>query len=60
VGGAQDNGSSVALWDTNTELFEAKAWTRVNGGDGIYATLEPINGQRVYVESQFGNMRIST
>ncbi len=60
VGGAQDNGSSVALWNTNTEPFEAKAWTRVNGGDGIYATIEPLNGQRVYVESQFGNMRIST
>jgi hypothetical protein len=60
VGGAQDNGSSVALWDTNSETFTAKPWTRVNGGDGIYATIEPINGQRVYVESQFGNMRIST
>lgn len=60
VGGAQDNGSSVALWDTNSEPFVAKAWTRVNGGDGIYATIEPINGQRVYVESQFGNMSIST
>ncbi len=60
VGGAQDNGSSVAVWNTNTEPFEAKAWTQVNGGDGIYATIEPINGQRVYVESQFGNMRIST
>ena len=60
VGGAQDNGSSVALWDTNTETFEAKPWTQVNGGDGIYAAIEPINGQRVYVESQFGNMRIST
>jgi hypothetical protein len=60
VGGAQDNGSSVGIWDTQVEPFEAKPWTRVSGGDGIYATLEPINGQRVYVESQFGNMRIST
>jgi archaellum component FlaG (FlaF/FlaG flagellin family) len=60
VGGAQDNGSSVAVWDLNSEAFVAKPWTRVNGGDGIYATIEPINGQRVYVESQFGNMRIST
>ncbi|MGJ8662033.1 MAG: hypothetical protein ACSHWU_00215 [Marinicella sp.] len=60
VGGAQDNGSSVVQWDTTSEPFEAKPWTQVNGGDGIYATIEPINGQRVYVESQFGNMRIST
>jgi hypothetical protein len=60
VGGAQDNGSSVALWNINSEPFEAKPWTRVGGGDGIYATIEPINGQRVYVESQFGNMSIST
>lgn len=59
VGGAQDNGSSVALWDKN-ETLSAKPWTRVNGGDGIYASIEPINGQRVYVESQFGNMRINT
>ncbi len=60
VGGAQDNGSSVASWDTDSEPLTAKAWQRVNGGDGIYATLEPIEGQRVYVESQRGNMRIST
>ncbi len=60
VGGAQDNGSSVATWDLSSESFGAKPWTQVNGGDGIYATIEPINGQRVYVESQFGNMRIST
>lgn len=60
VGGAQDNGSSVAIWNTDLEPFEAKPWTQVNGGDGIYATIEPINGNRVYVESQFGNMRISS
>ena len=60
VGGAQDNGSSVAIWNTQVEPFEAKAWIQVNGGDGIYATIEPVNGDRVYVESQFGNMRIST
>lgn len=58
VGGAQDNGSSAVVWDQ--EPVAAKEWFRVNGGDGIYATIEPINEQRVYVESQFGNMRIST
>ncbi len=60
IGGAQDNGSSAVTWDTNSETVTAKPWTRINGGDGIYATIEPINGQRAYVESQFGNMRIST
>ncbi len=57
--GAQDNGSSVALWDTNVEDVGPVAWTRVNGGDGIFARIEPLNGQRVYVESQNGNMRVS-
>ncbi len=60
VGGAQDNGSSVVLWDTTSEPLAAKPWTAVNGGDGIYAAIEPIDGQRVYVESQFGNMVISS
>ena len=59
VGGAQDNGSSVASWATN-ETVQAKAWSRVWGGDGFYAAIEPINNQRIYVESQFGNMGIST
>ena len=59
VGGAQDNGSSVSVWEAPNPL-QAQAWTRVNGGDGIYATIEPIQSQRVYVESQYGNMRIST
>lgn len=58
VGGAQDNGSSVAVWQNET--VEAKEWDRVLGGDGIYATLEPVTGLRSYVEYQFGNIRIST
>jgi len=60
VAGAQDNGSSVASWNTTNEPFIAKTWNRVSGGDGIYAAMEPKQGQNVYVESQFGNMRIST
>lgn len=58
VAGAQDNGSSVASW--GSEIIAAKPWQSVNGGDGIYATIEPILSQRIYVESQRGNMRIST
>ena len=60
VAGAQDNGSSVASWNALAELITAKPWQAVNGGDGIYAVMEPIENQRVYVESQRGNMRIST
>ncbi|MCB1582148.1 MAG: hypothetical protein KDI92_03720 [Xanthomonadales bacterium] len=59
VGGAQDNGSSVAAWNNNDPLT-AKNWTPVYGGDGIYTAIEPMNGQRVYVESQYGNIGIST
>ena len=51
VGGAQDNGSSVAIWDTQTEPLVAKPWVQVNGGDGIYATIEPINASRVYASA---------
>ncbi len=56
VGGAQDNGSSVTTWNG---AVSAVPWTRVNGGDGIFARIEPKEGNRYYVESQFGNMRIS-
>ncbi len=59
TGGAQDNGSSVASWAAN-ETVASKAWSQVWGGDGFYAAIEPINNQRVYVESQFGDMAIST
>jgi hypothetical protein len=56
VGGAQDNGSSVAVWNgAPSEMI----WTEVFGGDGIYARIEPINEQRWYVESQRGNLGIS-
>lgn len=58
VGGAQDNGSSVSIWQVPNPV-QAQSWTLVNGGDGIYAAIEPIQGQRVYVESQRGNMEIS-
>ena len=56
VGGAQDNGSSVAVWNGAVATVP---WIKVTGGDGIYARIEPKLGKRYYVESQFGNMRIS-
>ncbi len=57
VAGAQDNGSAVAVWPGDVSAIP---WTRVNGGDGIYGRLEPKEGNRYYVESQNGNMRVST
>lgn len=54
--GAQDNGSSVVTWNG---AVSATNWTRVFGGDGVYARIEPVFGQRWYVESQNGNMAIS-
>jgi len=56
AGGAQDNGSSVVTW---SGPIEATNWTRVFGGDGIFARIEPVLGQRWYVESQTGNLGIS-
>ncbi len=56
VGGAQDNGSSVVTW---SGPVVATNWTRVFGGDGIFARIEPVLGQRWYVESQNGNVAVS-
>jgi len=56
TGGAQDNGSSVVTW---SGPIEASNWTPVFGGDGIFARIEPVLGQRWYVESQNGNLGIS-
>jgi len=56
IGGAQDNGTSVSVW--GGAPGEA-VWSEVWGGDGIYARIEPVNGQRWYAESQRGNLGIS-
>lgn len=56
AGGAQDNGSSVVIW---SGPVEASNWTPVFGGDGIFARIEPVLGERWYVESQNGNLGIS-
>lgn len=57
AGGAQDNGSSVVVWDGPVE---ATNWTRILGGDGVYSRLEPVLGNRWYAESQNGNLTVST
>ncbi len=57
VGGAQDNGTSVFVWN-GTNPGPA-AWTRQLGGDGVYSRIEPVLEQRWYMETQNGNMRMS-
>ncbi|HVJ61218.1 MAG TPA: hypothetical protein VM555_00705 [Tahibacter sp.] len=56
-GGAQDNGSSAAQFGANPG---AMLWESTNSGDGTYARIEPLNGQRWYYQSQNGNLRVST
>jgi hypothetical protein len=55
--GAQDNGSSVYVWsgDPGPALWQLR-----KGGDGMYAQIEPVLGQRWYQESQNGNLAVST
>ena len=55
--GAQDNGSSVKVWSGNPG---PALWTTTLGGDGMFARIEPKQGQRWYQESQNGNLTVST
>lgn len=52
VGGAQDNGTSVAFW--NNVPLSSVPWTRRLGGDGMYARIEPVLGRCWYMSSQNG------
>ncbi|HKJ18227.1 MAG TPA: hypothetical protein VJ984_12815, partial [Xanthomonadales bacterium] len=56
IGGAQDNGTSVAVFAGTPSAIQ---WDEIWGGDGIYARIEPVNQQRWYAESQRGNLGIS-
>ncbi len=56
--GAQDNGSSVFVWEGTTP--GPAEWQMTTGGDGMYARIEPMFGQRWYQESQNGNLKVST
>jgi hypothetical protein len=56
--GAQDNGSSVYVWPSNN--VGPALWQLRNGGDGMYARIEPVLAQRWYQESQNGNLRVTT
>ena len=57
-GGMQDNGSAVYVWSAGnpTEAL----WQMRNGGDGMFARIEPLQGLRWYQESQNGALRVST
>ena len=55
--GAQDNGSSVFVWSGNPG---PAMWQVRNGGDGMFARIEPKAGLRWYQESQNGGLVVST
>ncbi len=55
--GAQDNGSSVHIWNGAPG---PAAWQMTTGADGIFARLEPVLEQRWYQESQNGSLKVST
>ncbi|MCB0011467.1 MAG: hypothetical protein KDE34_06190 [Anaerolineales bacterium] len=55
--GAQDNGSSVYVWNGAVGPAE---WQMTTGGDGMFARIEPVQGLRWYQESQNGGLKVST
>lgn len=58
VGGAQDNGTSVGVY-TGADRTAA-SWPLRLGGDGTFARIEPVLGQRWYMSSQNGAISAST
>ena len=57
-GGMQDNGSAVYVWNAGNPA--AAMWQMRKGGDGMFARIEPMLGQRWYQESQNGSLSVST
>ena len=59
VAGAQDNACMVSSWSNG--IFAPQLWSIRNGGaDGIFATIEPVLGQRWYYSSQNGAIVVSS
>jgi hypothetical protein len=58
-GGAQDNGSSVSVW-ANPSDVAAQQWQLRQGGDGFFARIEPVLGQRWYQGGNNGNVYMSS
>ena len=54
--GAQDNGSSVYQWSGNPG---PALWQLEVGGDGFYARIEPMLGQRWYQENNSSHINLS-
>ncbi|MFZ1710565.1 MAG: hypothetical protein WAW20_18440 [Anaerolineae bacterium] len=57
-GGMQDNGSAVYVWAAGNP--GPAVWQLRKGGDGMFARIEPMLGQRWYQESQNGALAVST
>jgi hypothetical protein len=57
VAGAQDNGSSS--WQAVDPNVGPYLWQERIGGDGMFARIEPVLGQNVYMEAQNGALRRS-
>ena len=57
-GGMQDNGSGVYVWTAGNP--SQAVWQLRKGGDGMFARIEPVLGQRWYQESQNGALAVST
>jgi photosystem II stability/assembly factor-like uncharacterized protein len=53
-GGTQDNGTLRTISGGTSD------WTNVLGGDGMQCEVDPINGNKVYAESQYGAINRST
>jgi hypothetical protein len=62
VAGAQDNGSSFYQFaGTGGTCPPAGCqWSQRQGGDGLYARIEPKQGQRVFMETPNGGLQRST
>jgi len=52
-GGAQDNG-------TNKFSGDADGWRRIGGGDGFRVIVDPNDSDQIYMESQYGSIRVSS
>lgn len=57
-GGMQDNGSAVYVWNAGGPT--QTVWQMRKGGDGMFARIESVLGQRWYQESQNGALAVST
>ncbi len=53
-GGAQDNGTSRTLTGNLND------WEFINGGDGFYVLVDPVNNNYIYSEYQYGSLSRST